>query len=102
MKRTLKADEKAISSTADLIRKKCREIEEMLVEKNIAYGSSATEPVRIFSRADPAEALRVRLDDKLSRLARGNPEAFGEDTLLDLVGYLVLLMIVEERTRAGD
>jgi hypothetical protein len=46
--------------------------------------------VRIFSRSDPDEQLRVRIDDKLSRLARGNPDAFGEDVILDLVGCLVL------------
>ena len=46
-------------------------IEDMLVEKNAAYGDSALNPVRVFSKADPLEQLRVRIDDKLSRLARG-------------------------------
>lgn len=64
-----------------------------LVTKNKAYGDSALNPVRIFSKADPTEQLRVRVDDKLSRLARG--EDAGEDTVLDLIGYLVLLRIAE-------
>lgn len=64
-----------------------------LVEKNKAYGNSALNPVRIFSKADPTEQLRVRVDDKLSRLARGDDA--GEDTVLDLIGYLVLLKIAE-------
>jgi hypothetical protein len=43
----------------------------MLLEKNAKYGNSALEPIRCFSRADPVEQIRVRLDDKLSRLMRG-------------------------------
>lgn len=39
----------------------------MLLAKNAAYGNSALEPVRIFSKADPTEQIRVRIDDKLSR-----------------------------------
>ena len=63
----------------------------MLIAKNAAYGNSALEPVRIFSQLGPEAGLRVRIDDKLSRLARG--AAAGEDVELDLVGYLVLLRI---------
>ena len=70
-------------------------IEEMLVEKNQAYGDSALNPVRIFSKASPEEQILVRIDDKLSRIARGT--AAGEDVLGDLVGYLVLLMIVRAK-----
>ena len=64
-------------------------IEEMLVEKNAAYGDSALNPMRVFSKASAEEQILVRIDDKLSRLARG--AAAGEDVLADLVGYLVLL-----------
>ena len=78
-------------STIDLIREECEGLKEMLLEKNAAYGDSALDPVRIFSQADPVEQIRVRLDDKLSRLARGS--AAGEDVVLDLLGYLVLLRI---------
>ena len=71
------------------------DIEKMLVEKNQAYGDSALNPIRVFSTADPREQLRVRIDDKLSRLARGT--AAGEDVVRDLVGYLVILMIAENK-----
>lgn len=79
-------------SPADRISEVCREVEALLLAKNEAYGNSALDPVRIFSRATPEEAILVRLDDKLSRLARGH-EYPGDDTLLDLVGYLVLLLV---------
>lgn len=75
----------------------CDEIRDMLLAKNEAYGDSAMSPVRIFSRAAPEDALLVRIDDKLSRVARG--DAAGEDVVLDMIGYLVLLRIA--RRRAG-
>jgi len=76
-----------------MIRIECQEVQRILLEKNAAYGNSALEPIRIFSRADATEQIRVRLDDKLSRLARGH--AAGEDVILDLIGYLILLRIAE-------
>ena len=76
------------------IRAECQTIADLLVEKNRAYGDSALSPVRIFSKADPVEQIKVRLDDKLSRLARGS--AAGEDVVLDLMGYLVLLRIAQK------
>jgi hypothetical protein len=66
----------------------CDEIKELLLEKNRAYGNSALDPVRIFSKADTCEQINVRIDDKLSRLIRG--QAAGEDVEFDLIGYLVL------------
>jgi hypothetical protein len=68
------------------------DVKAILREKNAAYGDSASSPLRIFSRADSSEGLRVRIDDKLSRIARGS-EA-GEDSILDLVGYLAILWAV--------
>jgi hypothetical protein len=78
-------------TTAKKISLRLREIERLLLEKNAAYGDSAINPVRIFSQADPVEQLRVRIDDKLSRIARGN--SLSEDTITDLIGYLVLLSL---------
>jgi len=80
-------------SVQELIREECREIERLLLARNLQYGNSALQPVRIFSKADPIEQIRVRLDDKLSRIARG--QAAGEDVTLDLIGHLVLLRVAE-------
>jgi hypothetical protein len=70
----------------------CRALEAMLLAKNAASGNSAIDPVRVFSKASPEEQIRVRLDDKLSRLARGQDA--GEDTMLDLCGYIILLRVL--------
>jgi hypothetical protein len=74
----------------------CHSIAQMLIEKNIAYGDSALDPVRIFSKSDPAEQLRVRIDDKLSRLMKGT-EYVGDNDIDDLIGYLILLKIAKEK-----
>ena len=66
----------------------CNEIKEVLLAKNTSYGNSVFDPIRIFSKADMIEQINVRIDDKLSRLMRG--EAAGEDTELDLLGYLII------------
>lgn len=71
---------------------KCREIAIMLLEKNIAYGNSALEPIRVFSTASTSEQLLVRIDDKLNRLKNG-VEYQDEDAIDDLIGYLILLKV---------
>ncbi len=70
----------------------CDEIKELLLEKNRKYGDSALNPVRIFSKSDPLEQIRVRLDDKLSRL-RNQQDDEDEDVIADLIGYLVLYQV---------
>jgi hypothetical protein len=70
-----------------------------LTAKNATYGDSAANPLRVFSRAPTDEQLRVRIDDKLSRLARGTGPMDSEDTLLDLVGYLALLAATRKGAR---
>lgn len=74
----------------------CHGIAQMLIDKNIAYGDSALDPVRIFSKSDPVEQLRVRIDDKLSRLMKGT-DYVGDNDIDDLIGYLVLLKIAKEK-----
>jgi len=66
----------------------CNEVREFLFGKNDAYGNSAYDPVRIFSKADALEQINVRMDDKLSRLIRG--QAAGENVEEDLLGYLIM------------
>lgn len=72
----------------------CLGLGAFLARKNKAYGDSALKPMRVFSSASSTEQLRVRIDDKLSRIARG--ELAGEDAVVDLAGYLVLLLASRE------
>ena len=76
--------------------KACHSIAQLLIDKNIAYGDSALDPVRIFSKSNPIEQLHVRIDDKLSRLMKGT-DYVGDNDIDDLIGYLVLLKIAKEK-----
>jgi hypothetical protein len=72
----------------------CNKIKALLLLKNKAYGDSALDPVRIFSKNDSIDGLLVRIDDKLSRIKNvGVASNATEDTLMDLIGYLVLLKV---------
>lgn len=71
----------------------CDSIKKLLIDKNAKYGNSALNPVRVFSKASTTEQLLVRIDDKLSRIKTIGLEAPDEDTLNDLIGYLILLKI---------
>lgn len=73
------------------------EIRKVLIEKNRKYGDSALNPIRVFSKASPVEQILVRLDDKLKRLSNQQIDE-DEDTVLDILGYLILLKIAKNRT----
>lgn len=85
----------------ELIRRECDDLLVFLIGKNRKYGNSALEPKRVFSKASAHEQLLVRIDDKLSRIATTGTKAPDEDTLLDLIGYLVLLRVAARRDRIG-
>ena len=81
-----------LTETQILIVQECNYIRDLLLEKNRSYGNSALKPLRIFSRSSSLEQLRVRIDDKLSRIARGKKYK-DEVTTEDLLGYLVLYRV---------
>jgi len=83
-------------STKDKIKIKCREIEELLIDKNNKYGDSALDPLKIFSCCDASTSIKVRLDDKLKRIANAGLVEDTEDTLIDIAGYIILLMIAKD------
>lgn len=82
------------------IRRVGEEIIAMLLEKNIAYGNSALEPIRIFSDANTREQLFVRIDDKLNRIMQGSND--DEDVVMDLIGYLILLKVYDRMLLANN
>ena len=81
----------------------CDEIKELLLAKNLKYGDSALNPVRVFSQASAKEQILVRIDDKLSRIKRGaGLLGADEDVINDLIGYLVLLkVVIEDENQKG-
>ena len=68
-----------------------REITELLISKNKAYGNTALNPTNIFSKLNATEAICARIDDKLARISNKGIHDETEDTVDDLIGYLLLL-----------
>lgn len=80
----------------------CDEIKTMLLDKNMKYGDSAINPVRILSNASPVEQILVRIDDKLNRIKQGaNGIHDDEDVINDLIGYFILLKICIARDKSS-
>ena len=77
------------------------QLQDLLEEKNKAYGDSALNPIRLFSKAGAAKSLCVRIDEKLGRIKNRGVNEDTEDTLMDLMGYLVLLKIAIDREKKG-
>lgn len=72
-------------------------ITNLLKEKNEAYGNTALNPTNIFSKLDSTEAICARIDDKLARISNRGINDETEDTVDDVIGYLLLLKMSMER-----
>jgi len=64
------------------------------IYKNEKYGDSALHPNNIFSKLNSDEQIRVRLDDKLSRIMNG--DELRKNDVSDVMGYIALLCIAHE------
>lgn len=77
--------------------KTVEQIVKLLKEKNQAYGDTALNPSNIFSKLDSTEAICARLDDKLARIKNKGINDKTEDTIDDIIGYLLLLKMSMEK-----
>lgn len=91
----------AHNTVQDKIAQICDAIKNLLLEKNRKYGNSALNPVRVFSKADTVEQIKVRMDDKLSRI-RNEQSDEDEDVYMDLAGYLVLMLIAKKELKQQE
>jgi hypothetical protein len=86
-------------TSAEKIREIADGVRDLLLEKNKAYGDSALKPANIFAKGSAVENLACRIDDKLMRIKNRGITADTEDTIQDLIGYLILLKIAIENER---
>ena len=87
-------NETKLTDSQEKIARKCGEITHFLLLKNKQYGDSVLAPIRVFSKANSDEQIRVRIDDKLNRLLQGDDSIEkDEDVIMDLIGYLILLLV---------
>jgi hypothetical protein len=83
-------------NTKSQIKEKCKALEELLLSKNEKYGDAALQPLNVFSNASAVTGIKVRIDDKLKRIMNAGLVDDTEDTLQDLAGYFILLMIAKD------
>lgn len=87
-------------------------LKDLLIEKNVKYGNSAMNPIYVFvdpnGEVNDLTLIDVRIDDKLARIRNmvRNPNLFekdGEDTINDLIGYLIIRKIkVKEMEKPAE
>lgn len=82
-----------MKSSKDKITEVTNEIRDLLISKNAAYGDSALKPVAVFGSGNAITSLCARIDDKLMRIKNKGINVDTEDTVSDLIGYLILLKI---------
>ena len=82
-----------MASTEELIKQVARDVVLLLLEKNKAYGDTANNPPQIFSKLSTREGILARLDDKLSRVKNKGLNDNTEDTISDIIGYLILYKV---------
>ena len=89
-------------TTEDLIIKVTEEMKDLLISKNRAYGDSATNPSNVFSSGSPIDSLCARIDDKLMRIQNKGLNDKTEDTVSDLIGYLILLKVAMYKEKNNE
>lgn len=91
-----------LTPTQQKIVDKCNAVMRLLLDKNRAYGNSALEPLNVAAPGTAMELIAVRVDDKLSRIKNAGGLAYAmydcstEDTVQDLIGYLILAQVALE------
>ena len=87
--------------TSYAINKIGTQVIELLQKKNSDYGDSATEGDSIFATDKNKDSMSAkefglccRIDDKLHRIKNSGITSETEDSVWDLAGYFILLLIV--------
>jgi len=83
-------------NTRNKIKAKCKALQDLLLSKNARYGDASLEPLNVFSKANAVTSIKCRIDDKLKRIMNARIIEDTEDTIQDLAGYLILLMIAKD------
>ena len=86
-----------MKKTENLIKEVCSQVQDLIISKNRNYGDSATNPCNIFAKGNAIQSLCARIDDKLSRIKNKGINDETEDTVTDLIGYLILLKVAMKK-----
>ena len=81
-----------IEKVNELIEIECDNIKQELIQKNIDYNNSLYLP-NMFNQ-NPIEGIKARISDKINRIASKGIDDKTEDSIGDLIGYLIHLKIM--------
>jgi len=73
----------------------CDDLSNFLIQKNIDYNDSLQNPLGVFQK-NKIDGVLGRIDDKLNRIKKVGINDKTEDTITDLIGYLIHLKIMLE------
>jgi hypothetical protein len=91
-KAVMKEKENSLTNTQQSITQVFNSMRDVVIEKNRRYGDAALAPKQIFSKLDAGEGIKVRIDDKISRIMN-NGGTVRKNDVADLIGYLALLSV---------
>ena len=99
-----------LDETQQRIVSECDAVKALLLAKNRKYGNSAANPALVFAQTAALEQIAVRCDDKLSRIRNmggltkvlHDAKHAEEDTVIDLIGYLLLARVVYAQQAARE
>lgn len=77
------------------ITEECDRIKKLLLQKNTDYNNSLHAAPLLFEM-DTATGIKARINDKLNRIKQVGLNDKTEDTVDDLIGYLVHLQIANK------
>ena len=73
----------------------CDDLSDFLIQKNIDYNDSLQNPLGVFQK-NKIDGVLGRIDDKLNRIKKTGINDKTEDTITDLIGYLIHLKLMLE------
>jgi hypothetical protein len=73
----------------------CDDLSDFLIQKNIDYNDSLQNPLGVFQK-NKIDGVLGRIDDKLNRIKKVGINDKTEDTITDLIGYLIHLKLMLE------
>lgn len=73
----------------------CDDLSDFLIQKNIDYNDSLQNPLGVFQK-NKIDGVLGRIDDKLNRIKKVGINDKTEDSITDLIGYLIHLKLMLE------
>ena len=82
--------------TNEKIKLFCDDLSDFLIKKNNDYNDSLQNPIGVF-QTNKIDGILGRIDDKLNRIKSVGINDNTEDTITDLIGYLIHLKIMLDK-----